>query len=63
MDIHFVTAVLTVPSDHPRWETDLLAKLADVSSREAVATCITPASGPDESPLYATRPQARRQRA
>ncbi len=35
MDTHFLKAVLTAPGDHPRWETDLLAKLAGVPSQEA----------------------------
>lgn len=60
MDIHFVKTVLVAPSDHPRWETDLLAKLANVRSPEAAATCIASAPRKDGSPLFATPPRARR---
>jgi molybdopterin-guanine dinucleotide biosynthesis protein A len=60
MDIQFLKTVLTAPGDHPHWETDLLAKLADVPSREAAAGCIAPAPRPAGSPLFATPPRARR---
>lgn len=59
MDIHFVKTVLTTPDDHPRWETDLLAKLGDVPFPKAAAACVAPAPREDRSPLF-TPPRARR---
>ncbi len=54
MDIHFVKTVFTAPSDHPRWEIDLLAKLTGVPSQKAAAARTTPAPGPDRNPLFVT---------
>lgn len=58
MDIDFLKTVLTAPGDHPRWETDLLAKLTDVPSHELIGTPIAAALGPDERPLLVTPSQA-----
>ncbi len=47
MDIHFVNTVLTVPRDHPRWETELLAQLAGVTSPGSAAASIASGLAPD----------------
>ena len=60
MYIHFVKTVLIAPSDHPRWETDLLAKLDDLPSPQAALVCIASAPRQDGSPSFATPPRARR---
>jgi hypothetical protein len=57
MDTHFLKAVLTAPGDHPRWETDLLAKLAGVPSQEAEQR--TPQRPTPDKPLFITPRPAR----
>jgi hypothetical protein len=58
MDIHFMKTVLLAPSDHPGWETDLLAKLADVPSREVTGAPTTARPGRGGHPLVVAPPAA-----
>ncbi len=54
MDIHFVNTVLTVPRDHPRWETELLTQLAGVASRGSASGEHRVALAPDGNSFLQT---------